>query len=302
MKIWLLQHIRTLFAVFGRLAHTPVASLFNIGVIGIALALPVGFYVGLANLQGFSRELSAAPQISVFLTLDADRADAAQIESRLKQHPDVRKFRYVSREQALADIKNSTGLADVVASLEQNPLPDAFVVDARDNAAPTLAKLRDEFARWPKVAHAQLDAAWARRLEAALKLGRQAVLILTALLAFALIAITFNTIRLQILTQREEIEVAKLIGATDPFIRRPFLYFGAVQGLAGGLTAWAIIWVSIYLLNNGLADLSQLYGANFQLRHLAPADSLSLFLFSAWLGWFGAWMSVSKHLSEFDPH
>lgn len=302
MKIWLLQHIRTLFAVFGRLAHTPVASLFNIGVIGIALALPVGFYVGLANLQGFSRELSAAPQISVFLTLDADRADAAQIESRLKQHPDVHKFRYVSREQALADIKNSTGLADVVASLEQNPLPDAFVVDARDNATPTLAKLRDEFARWPKVAHAQLDAAWAQRLEAALKLGRQAVLILTALLAFALVAITFNTIRLQILTQREEIEVAKLIGATDPFIRRPFLYFGAVQGLAGGLTAWAIVWISIYLLNNGLADLSQLYGANFQLRHLAPADSLSLFLFSAWLGWLGAWMSVSKHLSEFDPH
>ena len=302
MKIWLLQHIRTLFAVFGRLAHTPVASLFNIGVIGIALALPVGFYVGLANLQGFSRELSADPQISVFLTLDAGRADAARIESRLQQHPDVRKFRYVSREQALADIKNSTGLADVVASLEQNPLPDAFVVDARDHATPTLAKLRDEFARWPKVAHAQLDAAWARRLEAALNLGRQAVLILTALLAFALIAITFNTIRLQILTQREEIEVAKLIGATDPFIRRPFLYFGAVQGLAGGLTAWAIIWAGIYLLNNGLADLSQLYGANFQLRHLAPADSLSLFLFSAWLGWFGAWMSVSKHLSEFDPH
>lgn len=302
MKIWLLQHIRTLFAVFGRLAHTPVASLFNIGVIGIALALPVGFYVGLANLQGFSRELSADPQISVFLTLDADRADAARIENRLKQHPDVRKFRYVSREEALADIKNSAGLADVVASLEQNPLPDAFVVDARDNATPTLAKLRDEFARWPKVAHAQLDAAWARRLEAALKLGRQAVLILTALLAFALVAITFNTIRLQILTQRDEIEVAKLIGATDPYIRRPFLYFGAVQGLAGGLTAWAIIWVSIYLLNNGLADLSQLYGANFQLRHLVPADSLSLFLFSAWLGWFGAWMSVSKHLSEFDPH
>ena len=106
MKIWLLQHIHTLFAVFGRLAHTPVASLFNIGVIGIALALPVGFYVGLANLQGFSRELSADPQISVFLTLDAGRADAARIESRLQQHPDVRKFRYVSREQALADIKN----------------------------------------------------------------------------------------------------------------------------------------------------------------------------------------------------
>lgn len=302
MRAWLLQHARTLFAVFGRLAHSPVASLFNIGVIGIALALPVGFYVGLANLQSFSRELPADPQISLFLALDAGRADVAQIESRLKQHPEVRKFRYVSREQALADIKSSTGLADVVAGLEQNPLPDAFIVDARDNAPQALEKLRDEFMRWPKVAHAQLDAAWAQRLEAVLKLGRQAVLILTTLLAFALVAITFNTIRLQILTRREEIEVAKLIGATNPFIRRPFLYFGALQGLAGGLTAWAIIWVSIYLLNNGLAGLSQLYGTNFQLRHLAPEDSLSLFLFSAWLGWFGAWLSVSRHLSEIEPH
>ena len=302
MRAWLLQHARTLFAVFGRLAHSPVASLFNIGVIGIALALPVGFYVGLANLQSFSRELPADPQISLFLALDAGRADVAHIESRLKQHPGVRKFRYVSREQALADIKSSTGLADVIAGLEQNPLPDAFIVDARDNAPQALEKLRDEFMRWPKVAHAQLDAAWAQRLEAVLKLGRQAVLILTTLLAFALVAITFNTIRLQILTRREEIEVAKLIGATNPFIRRPFLYFGALQGLAGGLTAWAIIWVSIYLLNNGLAGLSQLYGTNFQLRHLAPEDSLSLFLFSAWLGWFGAWLSVSRHLSEIEPH
>jgi len=301
MRIWLSQHARTLFAAFGRLVRTPLTSLFNIGVIGIALALPVGFYVALTNLQGFAREVSADPQISLFLALDAGRADVAQIENRLRQHPGVRAFRYVSRDQALQDIKNSTGLADVVASLEQNPLPDAFVIDARDNASQNLEKLRDEFKGWPKVAHAQLDAAWAQRLEAVLRLGRQAVIILTALLAFALVAITFNTIRLQILTQREEIEVAKLIGATDPFIRRPFLYFGAVQGLAGGLAAWAIIGVSLFLLNSGLADLSQLYGTHFQLRHLSPQDSLGLLLFSAWLGWFGAWMSVGKHLSEIDP-
>ncbi len=301
MKNWLLQHVRALFAVFGRLARSPVASLFNIGVIGIALALPVGFYVALTNLQSFSHDLATPPQVSLFLALDAGRGDIEQIEGRLRQHAGVRNFKFVSREQALADLKNSAGLADVVSSLEQNPLPDAFVIDAKDHAPQSLAKLRDEFASWPKVAHAQLDAAWAQRLEAVLKLGRHAALILTALLAFALIAITFNTIRLQILTQHEEIEVAKLIGATDPFIRRPFLYFGAVQGLAGGLAAWAIIWGSIYLFNSGLADLSQLYAANFRLHHLPPQDSASLFLFSAWLGWFGAWMSVSKHLSEIAP-
>jgi len=301
MKIWISQHIRTLIAVIARLARTPLASLFNIGVIGIALALPAGFYVGLFNLQGFSRELAADPQISLFLALDAGPADLAQIENRLRQLPGVRKFRYISREQALADIKRSTGIADVIASLGQNPLPDAFVVDAADNGAQSLEKLRDEFARWPKIAYAQLDTAWAQRLEAALRLGRLAVLMLTTLLAFALVAVTFNTIRLQILTQRDEIEVSRLIGATDAFIRRPFLYFGALQGLAGALAAWAITWVSIYLLNNGLADLSQLYGANFQLRHLSVGDSLSLLAFSAGLGWFGAWMSVNRHLSASAP-
>jgi cell division transport system permease protein len=281
--------------------RAPLASLFNVGVIGVALALPAGFYVGLVNVQGFSHSLATEPQISLFLALDASRADVAQIENRLKRHPGVRKVRYVSREQALRDMKNSSGLADIVESLAQNPLPDAFVVDAKDNAAGSLEKLREEFRRWPGIAHVQLDAAWAQRLDAVLKLGRLAVLMLTALLAFALIAIAFNTIRLQILTRREEIEVAKLIGATDPFIRRPFLYFGALQGLAGGLAAWAMVWVGIYLLSANLTDLSLLYGTNFQLHHLTPEDSLALFAFSAWLGWFGAWLSVGKHLSELRP-
>lgn len=301
MKIWISQHVRTLIAVIARLMRTPVASLFNIGVIGIALALPVGFYVGLFNLQGFSRELAADPQISLYLTLDASPADVEQIGKRLGQQPGVRKFRHISREQALADIKSSTGIADVIASLGQNPLPDAFVIDAADNGTQALEKLRDEFSRWPKIAYAQLDTAWAQRLEAALRLGRLAVLILTTLLAFALVAVTFNTIRLQILTQRDEIEVSRLIGATDSFIRRPFLYYGALLGLAGALAAWAIIWASIYLLNSGLTDLLQLYGANFQLRHLSVNDSLSLLAFSAGLGWFGAWMSVNRHLSASTP-
>ena len=300
MKVWLSQHVRTFAATLARLARSPVASLLNIGVIGVALALPVGFYVGLTHLRGYARELAADPQLSLFLALDASRGDVAQIETRLKQHPAVRRFSYVSREQALREMKAGTGLADVVDSLNHNPLPDAFVVDAGDSAPQTLETLRDEIRRWPKVAHVQLDSAWARRLEALLKLGRLAVLMLGTLLAFALIAITFNTIRLQIMTQREEIEVAKLIGATDPFIRRPFLYYGAVLGLAGGMAAWTIVAAGVYLLNDGLTDLSRLYGTRLQLHPLGPEDSLSLLLFAAGLGWFGAWLSVNQHLSQVD--
>lgn len=300
MRIWLAQHARALAATLVQLARSPMASLLNIGVVGIALALPVGFYVGLANLQGVTRELAAEPQLTLFLALDAGSTDAARIEARLKQHPGVRKFSFISREQALQEMKVGAGLADVIDGLNHNPLPDAFVVDATDGTPRHLEVLRGEFRRWPKVDHVQLDSAWARRLEAVLALGRLAVLMLGALLAFALIAITFNTIRLQILTRHEEIEVARLIGATDPFIRRPFLYYGAVLGLVGGTAAWMIVWAGVHLLNGGVAELSRLYGAHFELRQLAPADSVSLLLFSAWLGWCGAWLSVSRHLSHFN--
>jgi len=151
------------------------------------------------------------------------------------------------------------------------------------------------------VESAQLDSAWAYKLEALLKFGRILVLILASLLSLALVAITFNTIRLQILTQREEIEVSKLIGATNAFIRRPFLYFGAIQGLLGGIAAWLIISISLLLLNHQLAALAQLYASQFALHPMSLGDSLTLLLFSMYLGWLGAWLSVARHLSQIEP-
>lgn len=301
MKAWLWHQIDAFATTLARFGRTPVAALLNFGVIGIALALPVGLYVALDNLQGMTRTLASDPQLSVFLALDAGRADADGIAGRLRRHPGVRQSRYVSRDAALKELKASTGLADVVDSLPANPLPDAFVVTPRNTAPDALEGLRDEVSKWPKVTHVQLDAAWARRLDAGLKVARLAVWILATLFAFALVAVTFNTIRLQILTRREEIEVSKLIGATDAFIRRPFLYFGALQGLAGGLAAWGIIWAGIYLLNGGLADLSRLYATPIELRHLGLADSGSLLAFSALLGWFGSWLSVNQYLAHIEP-
>ena len=301
MKAWLWHHLDALGMTLARLARTPVATLLNVGVIGIALALPAGLYVVLVNLQDLTRTLASDPQLSVFLALDASRADAKQVENRLRQHPGVREARFVPREQALKELKASTGLADVVDGLPQNPLPDAFVVLPREGGAQSLEKLRDEVRAWPKVTHVQLDTAWARRLEAGVKLARLAVWLLATLFAFALVAVTFNTIRLQILTRREEIEVSKLIGATDPYIRRPFLYFGALQGLAGGVAAWLIIAGGIHLMNGALAELGQLYAAQVAARHLTLEDSLSLLVFSAALGWFGAWLSVNSHLAGIEP-
>ncbi len=301
MSNWLRQHRLCLVVTLARFARTPLASLLNIGVIGVALALPLAFYVALVNVQGFARDNTPTPQVSLFLTLDAQSADTREIEARLKKHASVAKFRFMPRDQALADLKAKSGLADVISTLGVNPLPDGFVIDAKENTAVALEKLRDEFKAWPKVEHVQLDSAWARRLDATLQLGRLIVLALGAALAFALVAVTFNTIRLQILTQRAEIEVTKLIGATNPFIRRPFLYYGALLGLAGGVTGWLITWGGMHLLNNRLAGLAELYGANLRLLHLSTPDTVSLCLFAAALGWLGAWLSASRNLAEFDP-
>jgi len=161
--------------------------------------------------------------------------------------------------------------------------------------------LRDELQKWPNFEHVQLDSAWAYKLEAMLKFGLLAVLFLAVLLSVALVAVTFNTIRLQILTQREEIEVSKLIGATNAFIRRPFLYFGLLQGLMGGAVAWVLITVSLYLLNSSLSELTHLYTSNFALLLPSVGDSTTLLLLSAYLGWLGAWLSVAQHLWKIEP-
>lgn len=300
MRAWFWHHLDSLRATLARFARSPIATLLNIGVIGIALALPAGLHLALANLQSAGHALAPEPQLSLFLALDAARADATRIETRLKQHPGVRAYRFVPREQALADLKAGAGLADVVDSLAQNPLPDAFVLEPRDAAPQALETLRAETSRWPGIVHVQLDSAWAQRLEAGLRVGRLAAAILAALFAFALIAVTFNTIRLQMLTRREEIEVARLIGATASFIRRPFLYYGALEGLAGGLAAWAILYLAVHVLNGGLAELARLYAAQIQLAHLPPRDTALLFAISTGLGWLGSWLSVSRHLGQIE--
>lgn len=301
MRNSLIQHISVLRFILRRLTSTPIASALNIIIIGIALSLPVGGYVLLKNVQGVSTKMNGAPQISVFLSQSTTPDEAARMGKRLKDMAAIDHIEFVPRELALKQLQQSTGLADVVGGLTQNPLPDAFILYPTLTDAGALESLRDELKTWPKFEHVQLDSAWARKLEAALRVGRLAVLILAALLSFALIAITFNTIRLQILTQRDEIEVAKLIGATNGFIRRPFLYFGFVQGLFGGAAAWLIIATSLFLLNFSLAELSHLYASNFTLQHLSLGDSLTLLGFSAYLGWLGAWLSVSQHLWQIEP-
>jgi cell division transport system permease protein len=302
MNAWISQHLQAFRGALLKLAAQRAASLLNVLVIAIALALPAGAYAILGNLEGIAARFSLEPQLSVFLDAGAKPADRESLEKRFRNEPRVAAVRYVPREQALAELRKTEGIAEVVAALNQNPLPDAFILRLRDFPADQLEALATELGKLPGVAHVQADSAWARRLSALIEVGRLAIALLGTLLAAGLVAVTFNTIRLQVLTQREEIEVARLLGATDGFIRRPFYYLGALQGFAGGVLGLAILAGGLALLNHGVRALAQTYGSGFALTFLAPGDALAVTLFAGLLGWLGAYLSVSVYLRGIDPH
>ncbi len=301
MRAWLRHHWQSLAQTAARLAGAPFSSLLNVLVIGIALALPLGGYALLVNMQGYVEGLAADPEISVFMSSDASKSDVAEVGRRLKGLTGVKALRFVPRDVALAGLKKTPGLADAVATLKNNPLPDAFIVALASRDTELAARIEDTLRALPRVAHVQSDMGWVQRIEAWLRVGRTGVMLLATMLSLALVAATFNTIRLQILTQRSEIEVAKLIGATDSFIRRPFFHFGAALGVLGGSAALAMVWGAFTLLNLDVAKLAGLYDSDFRLRFLEAADAVSLVAFSALLGWLGAFLSVSRHLAQIEP-
>lgn len=293
------RHLRTLASTLRRFASAPLATLVTLSVIGIALSLPAGLYLLLSNLGQISNKLDVQPQITLFLKIDAGKEAQRQVELKLKNHQAIKSARFIGRDQALKELSASNGLGDLAAGLARNPLPDAYIVTAKESDALLLDHLRQEIRQWPGVDSAELDSAWAKRLNAILELGRQMTFMLAALLAVGLLAVMGNIIRLQILTRLEEIEVSKLIGATDRFIRLPFLYHGTLQGLLGGLAAWATIAVSTHLINPSVVKLATLYGSAFQLEGLALTDTALLLAISAVLGWLGAYIAVAHFLRHF---
>ena len=292
MSAWLRQHRQAAGAALRRL------GLLNTAVIGVALSLPVGGYALLENLRDVAGRFALDTQISLFLQPGATRADAEALGRTLRADRRIAKVRFVPREQALKDLSGVQGMTEVIAALGRNPLPDAFVVTPRGEGA---EQLPAELARLPGVAQVQADAAWARRLAALANIGRVAIWLLSALLGAGLAAVTFNTIRLQILTQRAEIEVSKLIGATDAFIRRPFYYLGLFQGAAGGVVALGIVAAGLGLLNREVRVLAESYGSDFRFDFLGPADAFAVLVFAGLLGSLGAQLAVSRQLREIEP-
>ena len=298
MKIWVTHHRDAALLALRRLAGAPVNSLLSLLAIGVALALPAGGQMLLANALQLAGTNSAVPQISIFMAGNAERRAATEIESRLGKYGGVKQVRFLSREETLARMKTNPAVREVIEALPANPFPDAFVVTATDDRPVAMEKLAAEFRQWPKVEHVQLDSAWVRRLDALLKLGRTAIILLGALLGAGLIAISFSIIRMQILTHRAEIEVSQLLGATDGFIQRPFLYYGVLLGIGGAVVAWLLVGAAVYGLRAPLGELVRLYDLSLALQTLDARDSSLLLGFASGLGWLGALISLRQHLDR----
>jgi cell division transport system permease protein len=298
MSLWLSQHQQPLKLVIGRMRNNLMATLLMFCVIGVTLCLPAILYTVVDNLSRLTGGVESKPQISLFLKLDA--SNKTEIEAQLRKHADVASFEFVSKDDAWSKMQQDKNTADAAASLEKNPLPDAFYITPKNISPDNMGHLQAEMQKWNGVELAQVDANWVKRLDTILKLGKKAVFVLVVLLGFALITVIGNTIRLQIMTQREEIEVSKLIGATNPFIRRPFLYAGVLYGLGGGLAALIILTFVTMLFNFSVTEIADLYASNFRLQLPSGLSILVLLVSATGLGWLGSYFAVNRTLAQFE--
>lgn len=301
LHAWLESHRASLMDSLRRLARQPIGSFFTCLVMAIALSLPMGLALLLDNVERLGGSWQKAAQISLFLRLDASPADGEALRAQVAEMPEVAEAELISREQALEEFQQLSGLGEALKELPENPLPGVILVTPREVDKTRLEALRLQLSELPKVEQAQLDLLWVERLTAILGLGDRFVFGLTLLLVLALLLVIGNTIRLHIENRRTEIEVIKLVGGTDGYVRRPFLYMGALYGLGAGLLAWLVLAVGLDWLNDAVVRLAGLYGSDFALGGVPADDGFSLMLGAVLLGYVGAWLAVARHLSELAP-
>lgn len=296
------HHQLTAKQSFQRLWHTPIASFLTCLVIAIALALPSGLSLVLANVKLLSKDWEGAAQISLYLAPVVSLEKGQNLAVSIAERGDVDRAEYISKEAALAEFKALSGFGDTLTALSSNPLPAVIVVHPveQDNTD-EIMQLRQQLDDLIFVEQAQLDLAWVQRLAAIMQLGERIAFVLALLLSLGVLLVIGNTIRLAIESRKEEVIVIKLVGATDAFVRRPFLYTGFWYGLGGGILASVIVTLVFYWFNDAVAVIADLYQSEFRLLGLLWSDIVGLWLTGACLGLLGAWFAVGRHLYQIQP-
>ncbi|OBS08193.1 permease-like cell division protein FtsX [Acidihalobacter prosperus] len=300
---WLLNHARALFFSLGKLYRNPMASAMTVAVIGIALALPAGLYVVLTNIEQVAGSWDRGVQVTLYLKSGTSDQAMTTLAERLQTDPRIARVKTVTPAQGLSELAQSAGFGDALDALPDNPLPPVVIVypHLQGHQAAQIRALQHDLAARPDVADAQLNLAWVERLYAIVTIAQRTVWVVGGMLALAVLLVVGNTIRLDILNRRQEIEVAKLIGATNAFIRRPFLYGGFWLGLLGGLLALVVLTLSLWLLAGPVNHLAGLYDSRYVLTGLDLGASLRLLLLSIAFGLGGSWLAVGRHLRDIEP-
>jgi cell division transport system permease protein len=303
LRSWFLHHQLSAVDSLRRLLASPFSSLLTWMVIGIALALPVGMAVALDNARTLSSGWDSPAQVSLFLRAEMSADAARRLEKVLLEREDVASTRFVSRQEALEEFQQLSGFADVLSRLDDNPLPNLILVSpaASRLSAGSARQLQQDLAELPGVERAVLDMEWVQRLNSLMTLSRRMVTALGILLALGVLLVIGNTIRLAIENRREEIVVIKLVGGSDAFVRRPFLYTGLWYGLGGALVSWCAVSLTLGWLRQPLSALAILYQSDFSLRGLGLDGALQLLLLGGALGLVGAWLAVARHLRAIQP-
>ena len=303
LEAYFSRHAQTLVGSLGRIVHHPFATLMTMGVVALALALPLFLNLLLANARTATGNWSDAFDLSVYMDKKAGAGRTASVAKQLRKRDDVAAVRVINADQALAEFREDSGFGKALDALNENPLPDTLVV------TPTLAAstpqgtaaLQTAIAALADVQAVQLDTEWVKRLRAMLDILRRVVLVTGALLGVGVVLIISNTIRLDILNRRAEIEVMKLVGASDGFARRPFLYTGIWYGLGGGLMAWILVAVAAAVLARPVENLARLYGSPFHLEGLGFTAGVLLLGLAAGLAWMGSWLAATRHIRAIEP-
>jgi cell division transport system permease protein len=297
------RHLQAFLGSLGRLARAPFATFLTLLVIALALSLPAALKLFVTNAQAATGNFASAVDLSVYLKPDVSLAKAQQLSQAAQLRPDVAAVTLIPADKGLEDFRTYSGFGDALAALKENPLPHVLHVrpKAQASSAAALEALRNYFTAWPEVDLVQVDSEWVMRFNAILEVLRRVLVIAVVLFGVGVLAVIGNTIRLEIQGRRAEIEVTKLVGGSNAFVRRPFLYTGMLYGLGGALLAWGILALIVLLLRDSVATLARLYGSRYVLEGLALADVGTLLGAGVLLGWFGAWISAARHLQRIEP-
>ena len=301
LRHYLTLHRQNLLDALRRLASQPFASALTVLVIAIALALPAGLRVLVNNAGALNDSWEGAADFAVYLKIDVSNENAARVARTIGGRPDVANVTLIDRAKALEEFRAKSGFGDALDALEGNPLPHTLVVRPKSGAAGDVEAVAAAVRAMPETDLVQLDTAWVTRLRAMLALAGRMVDLATVLLAIAVTIVVGNTIRLEINSRSVEIEVVKLVGGSDGFIRRPFLYLGFWYGLVGAIAAAVIVAAALLALEPPVRAVANLYGSGFELAGLPLRETAVLVVGGAVLGWAGAWLATARHLSAIEP-